>query len=94
MAQNRHKVSTYRFTKYGQSMMTLRYYFTLKSSWRRDYLEHIKIAMDQVPLNLRLVHNEIYVGDEINKSNHNFAAMDVDSDDDDVYHIPKLKDSS
>ncbi|CAA6658542.1 unnamed protein product [Spirodela intermedia] len=34
------------------------------------------------------------VGDEINKYNHNFTAMDVDSEDDDVYHILKLEDSS
>ncbi|CAA7394345.1 unnamed protein product [Spirodela intermedia] len=27
-------------------------------SWRRDYLEHIKIIVDQAPLDLRLEHNE------------------------------------
>ncbi|CAA6668704.1 unnamed protein product [Spirodela intermedia] len=28
-------------------------------SWRRNYLEHIKIVIDQASLSLRLVHNEI-----------------------------------
>ncbi|CAA7405084.1 unnamed protein product [Spirodela intermedia] len=26
--------------------------------WRRDYLEHIKIIIDQASLGLRLTHNE------------------------------------
>ncbi|CAA6662233.1 unnamed protein product [Spirodela intermedia] len=28
------------------------------SSWRKDYLEHIKIIIDQASLNLILAHNE------------------------------------
>ncbi|CAA7407830.1 unnamed protein product [Spirodela intermedia] len=31
----------------------------LRSSWRRDYLEHIKIITDQASLGLGLTHNEI-----------------------------------
>ncbi|CAA6661445.1 unnamed protein product [Spirodela intermedia] len=31
----------------------------LRSLWRRDYLEHIKIVMGQAPLSLWLTHNEI-----------------------------------
>ncbi|CAA6673982.1 unnamed protein product [Spirodela intermedia] len=27
--------------------------------WRRDYLEHIKIIIDQASLGLRLTHNEV-----------------------------------
>ncbi|CAA7397918.1 unnamed protein product [Spirodela intermedia] len=33
-----------------------------RSSWRRDYLEHIKIIMDQASLSLGLTHNEINSG--------------------------------
>ncbi|CAA6661546.1 unnamed protein product [Spirodela intermedia] len=32
-----------------------------RSSWRRDYLEHIKIIMDQASLSLGLTHNEILI---------------------------------
>ncbi|CAA7394795.1 unnamed protein product [Spirodela intermedia] len=31
----------------------------LRSSWRRDYLEHIKIIMGQASHSLRLVHNKV-----------------------------------
>ncbi|CAA7394592.1 unnamed protein product [Spirodela intermedia] len=30
-----------------------------RSSWRRDYLDCIKIIADQAPLGLRLTHNEL-----------------------------------
>ncbi|CAA7391581.1 unnamed protein product [Spirodela intermedia] len=31
-----------------------------RSSWRRNYLERIKIVMDQAPLDLGLVHIEVF----------------------------------
>ncbi|CAA7401052.1 unnamed protein product [Spirodela intermedia] len=41
--------------------LTLLDFYEVKSSWKRDYLEHIKIVTDQASLGLGLVHNKILV---------------------------------